>query len=70
MVVCADAWTNRLLAPLGQEISMVTTREQVSYFPSADLDDRRPGRFPVCIRMDDHSFYGFPTFGPRRSPTD
>lgn len=64
VVVCADAWTNRLLAPLGHHVSMVTTREQVSYFPTADLDDLRPGRFPVWIWMDDPSFYGFPTFGP------
>jgi sarcosine oxidase len=64
VVVCADGWTNRLLAPLGHQISMATTREQVSYFPTADLDDLRPGRFPVWIWMDDPSFYGFPTFGP------
>lgn len=64
VVVCADAWTNRLLAPLGHRIGMATTREQVSYFPTADLDDLRPGRFPVWIWMDDPSFYGFPTFGP------
>jgi sarcosine oxidase len=64
VVVCADAWTNRLLEPLGHRISMVTTREQVSYFPAADLDDLRPGRFPVWIWMDDPSYYGFPTFGP------
>lgn len=64
VVVCADAWTNRLLAPLGHHVSMATTREQVSYFPTADVDDLRPGRFPVWIWMDDPSFYGFPTFGP------
>lgn len=64
VVLCADAWTNRLLAPLGHRISMATTREQVSYFPAAELDDLRPGRFPVWIWMDDPSFYGFPTFGP------
>jgi sarcosine oxidase len=64
VVICADAWTNRLLEPLGHRIGMVTTREQVSYFPSTDLGDLRPGRFPVWIWMDDPSFYGFPTFGP------
>lgn len=64
VVVCADAWTNRLLEPLGHRIGMATTREQVSYFPTADLHDLRPGRFPVWIWMDDPSFYGFPTFGP------
>ena len=64
VVVCADAWTNHLLAPLGHRVSMAVTREQVSYFPTADLDDLRPGRFPVWIWMHDPSFYGFPTYGP------
>lgn len=64
VVVCADAWTNRLLAPLGHHVGMAVTREQVSYFPTDDLDDLRVGRFPVWIWMDDPSFYGFPTFGP------
>ena len=62
--ICADAWTNRLLEPLGHRVGMATTREQVSYFPTDDLDDLRPGRFPVWIWMDDPSYYGFPTFGP------
>lgn len=64
VVVCADAWTNQLLEPLGHRLSMGVTREQVSYFPTTDVDDLRPGRFPVWIWMDDPSFYGFPTFGP------
>ena len=64
VVVCADAWTNRLLEPLGHRVGMAVTREQVSYFPTADLDDLRPGRFPVWIWMHDPSYYGFPTFGP------
>lgn len=64
VVVCADAWTNRLLAPLGHQVGMAVTREQVSYFPTAELADLRPGRFPVWIWMDDPSFYGFPEYGP------
>ncbi|MCB0998768.1 MAG: N-methyl-L-tryptophan oxidase [Acidimicrobiales bacterium] len=64
VIVCADAWTNRLLAPLGHRVSMAVTREQVSYFPTADRDDLAVGRFPVWIWMDDPSFYGFPLFGP------
>lgn len=63
VVVCADAWTNRLLAPLGAEIPLAVTREQVSYLPSDDLDDLQPGRFPVWIWMDDPSYYGFPVYG-------
>lgn len=64
IVICADAWTNRLIEPLGHRVGMMVTREQVSYFPTADLDDLRPGRFPVWIWMHDPSFYGFPTYGP------
>ena len=63
VVVAADAWTNRLLAPLGLDIPLVVLREQVSYFPHADLQRFAPGRFPVWIWMDDPSFYGFPVYG-------
>jgi sarcosine oxidase len=63
VVVCADAWTSSLLEPLGHRIELAVTREQVSYFATDDVDDLRPGRFPVWIWMDDPSFYGFPEFG-------
>lgn len=62
-VVTADAWTNRLLAPLGLDIPLVVLREQVSYFPHPQLDRFGQGRFPVWIWMDDPSFYGFPVYG-------
>jgi sarcosine oxidase len=63
VVVAADAWTNRLLAPLGLDVPMAVTREQVSYFSHVDLDRFDIGRFPVWIWMDDPSFYGFPVYG-------
>ncbi|MFN6118980.1 MAG: FAD-dependent oxidoreductase [Actinomycetes bacterium] len=62
VIVTADAWTNRLLAPLGHEIPLAVTREQVSYFPHADLGRFSIGRLPVWIWMDDPSFYGFPVY--------
>jgi sarcosine oxidase len=62
VVICADAWVNRLLAPLGHAIPLIVTREQVSYFPCRD-SDLQPGRFPVWIWMHDPSYYGFPTYG-------
>lgn len=62
VVICADAWANRLLAPLGCEIPLVVTREQVTYFANTDAN-LQPGRFPVWIWMDDPSYYGFPTYG-------
>ncbi|MDH3293749.1 MAG: FAD-dependent oxidoreductase, partial [Acidimicrobiia bacterium] len=67
VVVCTDAWTNRLLEPLGHRVAMAVTREQVSYFPvrpAQRLDDLAVGRFPVWIWMDDPSYYGFPMHGP------
>jgi sarcosine oxidase len=63
VVLAADSWTNRLLAPLGLDIPLVVTREQVSYFARPDLDRFAVGRFPVWIWMDDPSFYGFPVYG-------
>ena len=63
VVVTADAWTDRLLRPLGHDLGLVVTREQVSYFPAADLDSFRPGEFPVWIWMDDPCYYGFPVYG-------
>ena len=67
VVVCADAWTNVLLEPLGHRVELSVTREQVTYFSTNDIDDLRRGRFPVWIWMDDPSFYGFPEFGLRGS---
>jgi sarcosine oxidase len=62
VVICADAWVNRLIAPLGHAIPVTVTREQVSYFPCRD-SALQPGRFPVWIWMHDPSYYGFPIYG-------
>ncbi len=63
VVITADAWTNRVLADLDPHIPLAVLKEQVSYFPQADLSPFGVGRFPVWIWMDDPSFYGFPVFG-------
>jgi sarcosine oxidase len=63
VVLACDAWVNQLLAPLGSALPLVVLREQVSYFPAADLGPFEPERFPVWIWMDDPSFYGFPVYG-------
>ncbi len=62
-VVTADAWTAALLAPLGHDLPLTVTEEQVTYFAPADPNVFAPGRFPVWIWMDDPSYYGFPTYG-------
>jgi sarcosine oxidase len=63
VVVTADAWTNEVIAGLGERLPLDVTKEQVSYFTPDRPEDFAPGRFPVWIWMDDPSFYGFPTFG-------
>ncbi|WP_151082491.1 N-methyl-L-tryptophan oxidase [Nocardioides cynanchi] len=64
VVVCADAWTNRVLAGLGPEVPelpLTVTLEQVTYFSPAD-----PASYdamPLWIWMDEPSYYGFPCYG-------
>lgn len=63
LVVCADAWTNDVIGPLGRTLPLDVTLEQVTYFAPPDPEPFRPGRLPLWIWMDDPCFYGFPTFG-------
>jgi sarcosine oxidase len=63
VIVAADAWTNRLIEPLGTKLPLTVTQEQVTYFGPPDLAAFSPDRFPIWIWMDDPSFYGFPAFG-------
>jgi sarcosine oxidase len=63
VVLCADAWTNQLLAPLGAEIPLTVTLEQATYFALERPDDFAPERMPLWIWMDEPSFYGFPCYG-------
>jgi sarcosine oxidase len=68
VVVAADAWTNALLAPLGVELPLRVTREQVTWFEPTDPAAFQPERFPIWIWLDQPSFYGFPTYrsdGPK-----
>jgi sarcosine oxidase len=63
VVVCADAWTNRLLEGVGVSLPLVVTLEQVTYFRPSDPTTYQPGRMPLWIWMDDPSYYGFPCYG-------
>jgi len=61
VIVTADAWTADLIRPLGWNIPLTVTEEQITY---VSLED--PGayeRIPLWIWMDDPSFYGFPCYG-------
>jgi sarcosine oxidase len=63
VVVCADAWTNHLLAGLDVSLPLTTTLEQVTYFQPSTPARFAPGVLPLWIWMDDPSFYGFPCYG-------
>ncbi|HEU5037352.1 MAG TPA: N-methyl-L-tryptophan oxidase [Nocardioides sp.] len=63
VVVCADAWTAPLVAPLGVDLPLTVTLEQATYFAPERPQDFAPERMPLWIWMDDPSFYGFPCYG-------
>ena len=63
VVLCADAWTDRLLAPLGIDLPLTVTLEQATYFAPERPQDFSPDRLPLWIWMDEPSFYGFPCYG-------
>jgi sarcosine oxidase len=63
LVLCADAWTNDVLASLDVHLPLEVTLEQVTYFRPEDPEPFRPGRLPLWIWMDDPSYYGFPCYG-------
>jgi len=63
VVVTADAWTAGLLAPLGVDLPLTVTEEQVTYFAPYRPSEFGPDLFPVWIWMDEPSYYGFPTYG-------
>jgi sarcosine oxidase len=65
VVIAADAWTNDLTAPLGYELPLRVTREQVTWYEAKDPAAFAPDRFPIWIWLGQPSFYGFPTYrGP------
>ena len=63
LVVCADAWTNDVLAGLGLQLPLTTTLEQVTYFQPTNPEPFAVGCLPLWIWMDDPCFYGFPCYG-------
>ncbi|OGE58569.1 hypothetical protein PENARI_c001G11265 [Penicillium arizonense] len=63
VILAADAWTNKLLAPLGVHIPLSVMQEQVTYFKPTEEQAWESSRFPVWIWGGDPCFYGFPSFG-------
>jgi monomeric sarcosine oxidase len=63
LVVCADAWTNDVLAGLDHTLPLTVTLEQVTYLEIGEPLRHAPGELPLWIWMDDPSYYGFPIYG-------
>ncbi len=63
LIVCADAWTNDVIADVDWRVPLTVTLEQVTYFQPAEPRQFEPGHLPLWIWMDDPSFYGFPCYG-------
>lgn len=63
VILATDAWTNKLLAPLGIHIPLTVMQEQVTYFKPTDVAAFDQSRFPTWIWGGDPCFYGFPTYG-------
>lgn len=63
VILTADAWTNKLLSPLGAEIPLTVSQEQVTYFKPKNPSDFEISKFPVWIWGADYWFYGFPCYG-------
>lgn len=63
VVLCADAWVNELLMPLGAALPLTYSLEQVSYFQPPDPHRFAPDAMPIWIWEADPCYYGFPTYG-------
>ncbi|CRL24614.1 FAD dependent oxidoreductase [Penicillium camemberti] len=65
VIIAADAWANKLLAPLGADIPLDVMQEQVTYFKPENPEAYEPDRFPVWAYAaeDGNFYYGFPAYG-------
>jgi monomeric sarcosine oxidase len=63
VILAADAWTNKLLAPLRSGIPLKVSQEQITYFKPSDPSAYEPQNFPVWMWGADHHYYGFPCYG-------
>lgn len=63
LVVTAGAWTDRVLAGVGVNLSLTATQEQVTYYATPHLKEFAIGRFPIFIWHGANVFYGFPVYG-------
>ena len=63
LIVTAGAWTDRVLADVGLNLSLTATQEQVTYYATPNLRDFSINRFPVFISHEKDVIYGLPVYG-------
>jgi sarcosine oxidase len=64
VVVCAGAWTRRLLQEsLDVDLPITLSQEQITYFATTQLHAFVPERFPIWVWHGDPLLYGFPIYG-------
>lgn len=63
LVITAGSWARPLLLPLGLDLPLTVTREQVAFFRPHAPALFEPGRCPVFIQHGSPSLYGFPLAG-------
>ena len=63
IILAADAWINDLLNPLGLEIPVRISQEQVTYFKPANPAAYEPHRLPTWLWVGEQWMYGFPCYG-------
>jgi sarcosine oxidase len=66
VVICAGSWMNKVLAPLGVQIPLKTTKEMGVYYQPPNPQDFAIGRFPLFLqRFPGSTVVGntFPIFG-------
>lgn len=63
VILAADAWVNELLRPLGMEVPLRVTQEQVTYFKPSNPGQYQPDKFPVWVWAGEQWYYGFPCYG-------
>lgn len=63
LIITAGAWTDEVLAWVGQRLRITATQEQVTYYATPHLRQFALGRFPIFIAHDADVIYGFPVYG-------
>lgn len=63
LLLCAGAWTNRLLEPFGLQLPLRVSRQAYVHLePERNADQFEAGRFPTWIDVGEN-LYGFPRLG-------